>query len=296
MSSPFLDTTEYFMNKIIQRQEIVPPWIEKQQELVSSAARFRGRLRSDWRRHAARVIASIGGGLESQMRRAQDFARAEATCVPRGRHGKERPSSMDDDGHLSQISTAGEIRGSSNGSSHPGTLSPDAVNTITVTEEAPSQSPAVQEQQALHETEVEQLPRATNTQSKTSPGPLFRDPSWESTERSYHQAAVETLNSLTRSYNLMAPDLAKKPYFSLDRELQACYAEVAPTLASEIRDRALAPKPRIGTGSINDAKRGVDGLFGSKKALVADERKGKQYGFREFVRDLWGPGKDRRIS
>ena len=27
-NSPFLDTTEYFMNKIIQKQEIVPPWIE----------------------------------------------------------------------------------------------------------------------------------------------------------------------------------------------------------------------------------------------------------------------------
>src|SRR5436853_1608427 len=26
-NSPFLDTTEYFMNKIIQKQEIVPPWI-----------------------------------------------------------------------------------------------------------------------------------------------------------------------------------------------------------------------------------------------------------------------------
>jgi hypothetical protein len=29
---PFLDTTEYFMNKIVQKQEIVPPWIKKQQE------------------------------------------------------------------------------------------------------------------------------------------------------------------------------------------------------------------------------------------------------------------------
>ncbi|KAB8336815.1 hypothetical protein FH972_021124 [Carpinus fangiana] len=54
MSSPFLDTTEYFMNKIIQKQQIVPPWIEKQQELVTEAARFRGRLRNDWLR--ARVF------------------------------------------------------------------------------------------------------------------------------------------------------------------------------------------------------------------------------------------------
>src|SRR5665213_2062335 len=55
-NSPFLDTTEYFLNKIIQKQEIVPPWIEKQQELVKNTASFRSRLRNDWRRHAARVI------------------------------------------------------------------------------------------------------------------------------------------------------------------------------------------------------------------------------------------------
>ena len=30
-NSPFLDTTEYFMNKMLQRQELTPPWVEKQQ-------------------------------------------------------------------------------------------------------------------------------------------------------------------------------------------------------------------------------------------------------------------------
>ena len=48
-NSPFLDTTEYFMNKIIQKQEIVPPWIEKQQELIKAANVFRARLRVDVR-------------------------------------------------------------------------------------------------------------------------------------------------------------------------------------------------------------------------------------------------------
>ena len=42
-SSPFIDTTEYFLNKMIQKQEIVPPWIEKQQELVAAASKFRSR-------------------------------------------------------------------------------------------------------------------------------------------------------------------------------------------------------------------------------------------------------------
>ena len=35
-SSPFINTTEYLLNRMIQRQDIVPPWIEKQQELVST--------------------------------------------------------------------------------------------------------------------------------------------------------------------------------------------------------------------------------------------------------------------
>jgi hypothetical protein len=54
-SSPFIDTTEYFMNKIIQKQEIVPPWIEKQQELASAASKFRTRLRADWKRQVFTV-------------------------------------------------------------------------------------------------------------------------------------------------------------------------------------------------------------------------------------------------
>ena len=81
-NSPFLDTTEYFMNKIIQKQEIVPPWIEKQQELVKSLHIFRGRMRNDWKRHAARSIASRGGTLQQQLERAQAFALAEVKINP----------------------------------------------------------------------------------------------------------------------------------------------------------------------------------------------------------------------
>ena len=48
------------MNKMIQRQDLVPPWIEKQQELLKAARVFRTRLRSDWRRYVARMIAAEG--------------------------------------------------------------------------------------------------------------------------------------------------------------------------------------------------------------------------------------------
>ncbi|KAG4220699.1 hypothetical protein PC116_g30822, partial [Phytophthora cactorum] len=84
--NPFIDTTEYIMNKMIKRQEIVPPWIEKQQELAKAAHVFRARLRSDWRRHASRMIASKGGSLEDQINRARQYAKAEELHNPRKRN------------------------------------------------------------------------------------------------------------------------------------------------------------------------------------------------------------------
>lgn len=280
MSSPFLDTTEYFMNKIIQKQEIVPPWIEKQQEVGSTAARFRGRLRADWKRHAARLIASQGGPLESQIQRAENYARAEDFHNPAKKKIKDIVSSATQEAHMSQISPSGELR-------PPGAQQrPSAVEA--------ARSPGIVTDFADHLASQE-IPSAVlqdDTGSNVShaemarPGPLFRDRSWEANERSYHQTAIESLNSLTRSYNLMAPDLAKKPYFSLDRELKACYADVAPMLPSEIRDRALAPKAKVGYDLVNERSQGtLEGMFGAK-TRVADERKEKQYGFREFWKDF----------
>ncbi|EAQ84191.1 hypothetical protein CHGG_10595 [Chaetomium globosum CBS 148.51] len=83
--NPFIDTTEYIMNKMIKRQDLVPPWIEKQQEVAKTAANFRGRLRNDWKRHAARMISARGGTLEQQIARAEAYARAEEAHNPRRR-------------------------------------------------------------------------------------------------------------------------------------------------------------------------------------------------------------------
>jgi len=101
-SSPFLDTTEYFMNKIIQKQEIVPPWIEKQQELVRAAAVFRSRLRADWKRHTARVIASKGGSLDEQVRRAEAYAAAEVAINPK-KEKEEALSDLSAEGQAPQV-------------------------------------------------------------------------------------------------------------------------------------------------------------------------------------------------
>ncbi|KAK5682655.1 hypothetical protein LTS10_005783 [Elasticomyces elasticus] len=278
-SNPFLDTTEYFMNKMIQKQEIVPPWIEKQQEVVSTATRFRSRLRADWRRHVSRTIASKGGSLEHQMRLADEYAFAESVMKPRAKKS-EQLNTVDDSGQVSQITLSGGLKPESASSESPETeievleqkfddygnlKPPDAV--VKVTAEQPEVSA------------VPVVPR----QPTVSP---FRDLQWEQTEGSYLRLAVDNLNSLTRSYNLMAPQLAKKPYFSLDRELRNCFADVAPTVAGAIRERALAPKIR-NVEVIGHTPGGVLDKFGMDRAShVYDDRK-PQYGFKQFWQDLF---------
>ncbi|KAF4455829.1 hypothetical protein F53441_1910 [Fusarium austroafricanum] len=220
--NPFIDTTEYIMNKMIQRQDIVPPWIEKQQEVAKELGAFRARLRNDWRRFAARMIASRGGSLQEQIRRAEEYAAAEEV---------HNPIIRKNDGE--QV------------------------------EEIKDTSPVV--------------------------GRPFRDSAWEQAEAGYHKLAIERLNALTRSYNLMAPDLAKKPYFSLERELKACFAEVAPTVAREIQDRATGGKGRsLGGGGQAGKQTGLlETLTGSGNVKVHVEAQEKAYGLKEWWRDVW---------
>jgi hypothetical protein len=123
--------------------------------------------------------------------------------------------------------------------------------------------------------------------STSTPLPLpFRDPTWEKTELTYHTLAITNLNKLTRSYNLMAPDLAKKPYFSLERELRSCYADVAPELAQVIRDRAARPAKEL-VEKVSHKPGGVLERLGGETARVYDSKK-PLYGFREFWADLFG--------
>ncbi|KAG5979889.1 hypothetical protein E4U55_004647 [Claviceps digitariae] len=215
--NPFIDTTEYLMNRMIQRHELVPPWIEKQQELTRAARVFRERLRNDWKRHAARMIASRGGSLEEQMRRAAAFAAAETPP--------------------------------------PAAASPDS-----------PPAPPVQ--------------------------PPFRDPDWERAEKAYMDLSIQNLNTITRSYNLMAPELARKPYFSLQRELNACFAEVAPLLANEIKTRTLGRRTTTTASGVVGSQDGlssfVDKVLGKRDAVKVHVEAGeKAYGLREWWRDIW---------
>ncbi|KAF4632400.1 hypothetical protein G7Y89_g5719 [Cudoniella acicularis] len=256
--NPFLDTTEYIMNKMIQRQDIVPPWIEKQQELVKAANIFRARLRNDWKRHAARTIASRGGSLQDQMRKAELYAEAERIHNPKKKAVEQIsvPTNATGDPVMIKIVQEAPTPTTSNSAPSIQASLQTKDGEITVSE-APSQDPPV-------------IPAPTE---KRAPLPyLFRLPDWEAAEQSYLNLAVTNLNNLTRSYNLMAPELAKKPYFSLDRELKACYADVAPALAQEIKERATRPVKEL-VEKIGHKPGGVLERFGKDTAKIYDSKK-----------------------
>ncbi|KAI0407851.1 hypothetical protein F4802DRAFT_489677 [Xylaria palmicola] len=243
-NNPFIDTTEYIMNKMIKRQDLVPPWIEKQQELAKAAHTFRARLRSDWKRHAARMIASKGGSLEAQLERARRYAQAEKLHNPRKGNADQMaiPTNASDDVVM--------VKGPSTEESSR------AVNSLTESE-APSLEP-------------------------------FRDPDWLNFEQAYMELSIDNLNKLTRAYNLMAPELAKKPYFNLERELNNCYAEVASHLADAIKERHARP-PKSLVAAVGDRPGSILDRFGNPAAKVkVYDSRAPHYGFKEMWRDLFG--------
>ena len=322
-NSPFLDTTEYFMNKIIQKQEIVPPWIEKQQELVKAVASFRGRLRNDWRRHAARVISSSGGSVQDQVRRAKAYALAEEMVNPRIRK-VENLTSIAADGTLTSVTVeeriAAGVAGEGGRGREPDAATPASaeehaqdVVQIQVTEQpaenvSPAPAPAAAAATATDTVvatttttrplePVDQSPSRPQFDERPVERPIraaaypFRDPSWEKAELAYHTLAVQQLNALTRSYNLMAPKVAQKPYYTLARELNRCFADVAPLLADEILERSRKPVVRISVMPHREG--GVLERFGAgagHQGRIREEVQGKEYGFRQFWKDLFGAG------
>ena len=271
--------TEYIMNKMIKRQEIVPPWIEKQQELIKTAESFRKRLRNDWLRHAARTISSRGGSLEDQIRRANEYARAEEIHNPRRRNVDQIsvPTNSTEDPVMVKI------RQSTPDVSSSATSSSSSSATPTTPDDGAQPSPPPPSPPPETQPQPQQPPSITLTRP-------FRDPQWLSSELSFLQLSITNLNNITRSYNLMAPELAKKPYFNLERELNNCFADVAPLIAATIKERATRP---VTGNNIADSmawkkQEGILGRFtGDGKHQRVYERREPKYGFREFWRDLW---------
>jgi hypothetical protein len=261
--NPFIDATEYILNKMIKRQEIVPPWIEKQQELVKAANIFRARLRNDWKRHAARTIASQGGTLQDQMKVAIRYAEAERIHNPKKKAVDQIvvPTNVTNDPVMINLAQQASCS--------------TAITPATAVVKAESKAVYAEALCATPPPLVAQEPISNP----------FRIPSWEASEVSYLTLAITNLNNLTRSYNLMAPDLAKKPYFSLERELKSCYADVAPLLAETIKERAARPAKEL-TEKIGHKPGSVLERFSSDKAVIYDSKR-PFYGFKEFWNDLF---------
>lgn len=263
------------MNKIIQRQDIMPPWIEKQQELVKAAHVFRARLRNDWTRTAARTIASRGGSLQEQMLAADRYAESERVHNPKGRAVEQIAVSTNvtHDPVFVTISQAAPANSSDSTPAVEISLKTKDGETTISTEKTQTVDP------------ISNHLAATESTQKSLPAP-FRIPTWEAAELSYLTLAITNLNNLARSYNLMAPDLAKKPYFNLERELRSCYADVAPQLSAVIRERAARPARAL-VEKIGHRPGSVLEKFGGETAKVYDSKK-PLYGFKEFWSDLWG--------
>lgn len=266
-NSAYIDTTEYFMNKIIQKQEIVPPWIEKQQDLAREIDRFRQRLRTEWRRHAARLISSQGGSLEEQRRRARGYAAAEARLVEK----KKIEASLTSDDPV-VLPSYSQI-------SHDGRITSGRPSAVAV----PRTEPAKTEKDAAVVEDV-----TSNEIDELVPhlSPL-RDSDYMSIERGWHELQIKSINNLTRSYNLQAPRLAQKPYLNLERELNSCYADVAPSLADELTVRATTPRKTSTTIRKPAGNLLEDIIQSNQKVRVYDEDRSKGYGLKEFWRDLW---------
>ncbi|PGH19849.1 hypothetical protein AJ80_03766 [Polytolypa hystricis UAMH7299] len=275
-NNPYLDTTEYFLNRMIQRQDIAPPWIEKQQEVAREVERFRRRLRSDWRRHAARLIASEGGALQSQVRRAQAYAAAEARYAQANNNGtsQEQAKAAADLEYRTQIDHEGRI---------------------TRIDQAASESSDV----TASPTSFPNKPEAKK-ESTAAPLPYLsplRDEAYLSLEKGYHELTIKTLNALTRSYNLAAPQVSQKPYLNLDRELASCYADVAPSLPGEIHRRATERSHESRVEAPQRTNEGLLQRFAPKQTIpIHEEDASKRYGLKEFWRDLWGGAENRHAG
>lgn len=64
----------------------------------------------------------------------------------------------------------------------------------------------------------------------------LRDPEWEEKERSYHETALEEVNSLVRKHNAMAPYIARRALYMRSVELERMYKESA----KEIHQKLVA--------------------------------------------------------
>ncbi|KAL5628552.1 hypothetical protein BROUX41_003300 [Berkeleyomyces rouxiae] len=273
-SNPFIDTTEYIMNNMIKRQDLAPPWIDKQQEITRATGVFRSRLRSSWKRRLVALIAERAAGrpisrgavptLEEQIVRARRNARAEARCNPP--RGPARGLGAVAAGVTDDVVMRAGMSGTSGG------LAGQDTGETDVYAGTRSDTDVAQDNKADTDTDMQPL----------------RDPNWEQRERRFIELSVAELNALMRSYNLLAPDLAKKAYFSVDGELRTCYAEVAGQVEGALREQAVRPTKRTEPGfGIGLGDLFTKGISSSSDGAGRLEDSRKEYGLKDMWRDLW---------
>ncbi|KAF9000238.1 hypothetical protein BDQ17DRAFT_1176579, partial [Cyathus striatus] len=65
----------------------------------------------------------------------------------------------------------------------------------------------------------------------------LRDPEWEKREESYHDTAIEEVNSLVRKYNGMAPYAVRRPYYMRTVEVESVYERCAEDIKQALIER-----------------------------------------------------------
>ncbi|KAI0371625.1 hypothetical protein BV20DRAFT_941826 [Pilatotrama ljubarskyi] len=121
---------------------------------------------------------------------------------------------------------------------------------------------------------VELLPRFTLDEVIA-----MRDPEWEARERSYHDTALEELNSLVRKYNGLAPYAVRRPYYMRNAELERVYREAAEDILAGLQERAKGIRPRRPAYAMTDDEDGGGPAGGSAMDWGG-------FKFRDMFRDL----------
>ncbi|KAK9320783.1 hypothetical protein V1517DRAFT_328309 [Lipomyces orientalis] len=247
VSSPFLDTTEFFLNRIIQRQDVQPPWIDKQATIRQDLRRFRVELRESWKRHAMRLIAAESSDLETQLDRARTYAEGECAEAER----------------LGFLTETNKEEGESTYQAEESAVATEAATSLRSTGEEPEASrrpsfPRLPKQdwesieRKYHELSVKTLNDSIRSYNLMAPGPARR--SYLTLER-----------ELRLCYAEVAPVLADAL-----RERHELINSARTTFTI-----TKTEKP----GSI------VNNMFGEK--VVVMEKTGNEYGLKELFRDLF---------
>ncbi|KDQ64109.1 hypothetical protein JAAARDRAFT_117898 [Jaapia argillacea MUCL 33604] len=98
----------------------------------------------------------------------------------------------------------------------------------------------------------------------------LRDPEWEERERGYHTTAIDELNALVRKYNGMAPYAVRRPYYSLQSELERAFEESGEDILRGIAARVKAGVRYdiSGVGDEDDVRGGGAGAAGDGGNVV----------------------------